>query len=104
ILAQSHLNGTYAYLYPLEDDLIWLIAVHEGAVITRSDRLFTSVEPAKETLDELKKAYPQIRVLAKDSTLDSQTHLKKVAPKSLINCRLISINRLSTRLGRVGPA
>src|SRR5690606_7656985 len=46
----------------LRPGLIWLVAVHEGLVIARTDRLFDDPEPADRLLAELKLAYPGLIV------------------------------------------
>src|SRR5690606_34509253 len=41
----------------------WLVAVHEGAVVARTDRLFGSSADAQLVLSELRQSYPQLVLL-----------------------------------------
>lgn len=55
--------GTFALLLELGPQRHWLVAVHDGAVVMRTDRLFESREQAAGALGELKLAYPRLVVL-----------------------------------------
>lgn len=62
-VAQLFSTGTIAVLLPLEHAGFWLVAVHEGAVVARTDRLFASSADAQQVLAELRLAYPQLLLL-----------------------------------------
>ncbi|MBV6303810.1 type 4b pilus protein PilO2 [Candidimonas humi] len=55
--------GTFALLLELAPRRHWLVAVHDGAVVMRTDRLFESSEDAAHILAELRQAYPRLAVL-----------------------------------------
>lgn len=50
----------------------WMAAVHQGAVIVRTDRRYPSLELAAAALDDLRPAYPQLRYLD-DSSSEAPT-------------------------------
>ncbi len=58
-------TGTTAVLVDLGEGRHWLAAVHEGAVVAGTDRLYASPRDAARILQELRQAYPQIRVLGR---------------------------------------
>lgn len=62
-VAQLFSAGTIALLLDLGQAGFWLVAVHEGAVIARTDRLFGSSADARLVLSELCQSYPQLVVL-----------------------------------------
>lgn len=62
-LAKLHGSGTVALLMELAEDQHWLVAVHEGAVVSRTDKVFDSREHAAQALGELRQAFPQLTVL-----------------------------------------
>lgn len=62
-VAQLFSTGTIALLLELEQAGYWLVAVHEGAVVARTDRLYPSIAGAQPVLDELRHAYPQLLLL-----------------------------------------
>lgn len=62
-IAQLFSTGTIAVLLQLEHAGFWLVAVHEGAVVARTDRLFPSSADAQLVLSELRLAYPQLVLL-----------------------------------------
>lgn len=62
-IAQLFSTGTVALLLELEQAGYWLVAVHEGAVIARTDRLYRSSTDAQLVLSELRQAYPQLVLL-----------------------------------------
>ncbi|HWK69932.1 MAG TPA: hypothetical protein VNS29_03735 [Burkholderiaceae bacterium] len=56
-------SGTMALLMEVGAAGHWLVAVHEGAVVARTDRFYPSRLAAEEVLAELRLAYPQLRIL-----------------------------------------
>ncbi|MYN11916.1 hypothetical protein GSY71_01945 [Pusillimonas sp. TS35] len=53
-------TGSQAFVMQLEDGVFWLAGVHEGAVITRADRLFTCRGDAEQAVADLRLAYPAL--------------------------------------------
>jgi len=63
-LAGMYPSGTFAALLHLEDiHRWWLVAVHEGAVVVRTDSLHLSEDEARSALDELRPAFPSLVLL-----------------------------------------
>ncbi|HUG59512.1 MAG TPA: hypothetical protein VL002_14855 [Candidimonas sp.] len=62
-VAQLFSTGTIALLLELEKVGCWLVAVHEGAVVARTDRLYRCRDDAQPVLAELRQAYPQLVLL-----------------------------------------
>ncbi|MFW7343645.1 hypothetical protein V0R37_19130 [Pollutimonas sp. H1-120] len=56
-------TGTIVLLMELDGAGYWLVAIHEGAVVARTDRFYPSREAADDVLAELRLAYPQLLVL-----------------------------------------
>lgn len=61
-LASRYALGTIAFVYELKAGLYWLLAVHEGAVVARTDCLCTDLGQADALLAELRKSHPKIDV------------------------------------------
>lgn len=70
-LASLFPQGTAALILPLPEHGWWLAAVHEGAVVARTDRVYASLDLAQAALADVRLAYPQLRDLsqAADSPL-----------------------------------
>lgn len=62
-LAQLHPRGTYAMLLELGDKGCWLAVVHDGVVVSRTDRLYRSRHDAVQFLNELRPAFPSLQLL-----------------------------------------
>jgi hypothetical protein len=62
-VSQLFATGSVAMLLELGPGSTWLVAIHEGAVVARTDTLYRSSAEARSVLDELKQAYPQLVVL-----------------------------------------
>jgi hypothetical protein len=58
VFAQAHGHGTAAALLVLEDQRAWLVAAQDGAVITRTDRIYSTAGQAMDALIELDASYP----------------------------------------------
>lgn len=71
VVASLYPTGTIALLLGLEPGVWWLVAVHEGAVVARTDLLFTSPDQASVIMSELRAAYTQLRVM--DTRIAGQT-------------------------------
>lgn len=64
VFAGLHPMGTVAAVLTLPGDRRWLVAVHEGAVMTRCDHLHDASAPVNETLSLLREAHPGLEVLS----------------------------------------
>lgn len=62
-LARIFPSGTFMMLLELNQDGYWLVAVHGGAVIARTDSVYRTPDEAALMLDELRQAYPHIAML-----------------------------------------
>lgn len=66
LVAQRFSTGVVALIVPLDHARWWLVAVHEGAVIARTDYVCTTLEAARSRLDLLRHAYPGLTLLNDD--------------------------------------
>ncbi len=66
-LASLFPQGTVALVLPLSEHGWWLVAVHEGAVVARTDRVYMSLDQAQAALSDVRVAYPQLRDLTQDA-------------------------------------
>ncbi|MEO6985130.1 MAG: hypothetical protein ABI155_07280 [Paralcaligenes sp.] len=89
-LAQLRATGTIALLLELDPARYWLVAVHEGAVVARTDKLFASRHQAADVLAELEQAYPQLQIL--DSTPEV-IDLPLLEAASTVETRLLPLDR-----------
>lgn len=55
--------GTIALLMALDESRHWLVAVHEGTVVARTDKIHACADDARESLEELRQAFPQLMLL-----------------------------------------
>ena len=62
-IAILHPSGTVVMLVCLEPELWWLVGVHEGAVVARTDLLFSKPHEATAIMAELQSAYAHARVI-----------------------------------------
>lgn len=53
VFAAGHARGRVALCCPLPDGRVWLVAVHDGKVLTQSDRVFDSLADAHQALHTL---------------------------------------------------
>ncbi|TEA77344.1 hypothetical protein [Allopusillimonas ginsengisoli] len=60
LFARQFPTGTVAALIEVSPGLLWLIAVHEGVVVARTDRLYVDAAAALAAMAELKLAYPHL--------------------------------------------
>lgn len=63
LVAQRFSTGVVALIIRLDHARWWLVAVHEGAIIARTDYVCTTCEEAKSRLDILRHAYPGLTLL-----------------------------------------
>lgn len=56
-------GGTIALLLALDESHHWLVVVHEGAVVARTDKVHACADDAKESLEGLRQAFPQLALL-----------------------------------------
>jgi hypothetical protein len=90
-------SGTIAQLLEVEPACYWLVAVHEGAVIARTDKLYRSYAQAQAALDDLKQAYPQLVVLGTADAPESLT-LQAIVAASAVQTRLVAVARWRSAL------
>ena len=68
-LARLHGSGTVAAILPLDESVYWFAAVHEGAVVARTDSLHVSPQAALEIVEDLRRAYPGLTLLGMGDVL-----------------------------------
>src|SRR5690606_38977494 len=93
-VAQLFSAGTIALLLELGGAGFWLVAVHEGAVVARTDRLFDSSADAQLVLSELRQSYPQL-VLLGDAQAPAQPGLGAIEAASTQHSSLRALRRLT---------
>lgn len=62
VFAALHPVGTVAAIMPFPGDRQWLVAVHEGAIMTRTDQLHTDLSSVHDTVSLLREAHPGLVV------------------------------------------
>lgn len=62
-MARLYPSGSVAAILSLESEGHWLVAIHEGAVMARTDIVYRSLEQAHEALHALQRAHPRLLVL-----------------------------------------
>lgn len=60
VVARMFPEGTYTLALELNSGLFWLVGVHEGAVIARTDTLHSDLAQVRSLMAELAQAYPQL--------------------------------------------
>lgn len=96
-LAHLFGSGTTAVLMDLGEGRHWLAAVHEGAVVARTDRLYAAQQDAMHVLEELHQAYPQMRVLDSAATSSAPT-LNALEAACVTASRLSALRRWPYKL------
>jgi hypothetical protein len=96
-VAQLFGVGTIALLLELEGAGYWLVAVHEGAVVARTDTLYPSRDAASGVLAELHQAYPRL-VLLDETQSPSPPTLAEMADASSALSQLIATKRWTAML------
>ncbi len=91
-VAQLFGVGTVALVLEIEGAGYWLVAVHEGAVIARTDSLHVSAQAASGILAELQQAYPRLVMLGEAGSPSLPT-LADIAAASSTLSRLVVIRR-----------
>src|SRR5690606_11426581 len=66
-MARLYPTGSVACIQCLGSDAYWLVAVHEGAVMSRTDVVCGSMEQAQRVLEELRRSHPRLVLLGADS-------------------------------------
>lgn len=66
VVARMFPEGTYTLALELNSGIFWLVGVHEGAVIARTDTLHGDLAQVRSLLSELAQAYPQLIELGSD--------------------------------------
>lgn len=62
-VAQLHPEGTLALMHDIAEAGVWLVAVHDGAVVAGTDKVLASREEAELLVEELSAAYPGMRII-----------------------------------------
>src|SRR5690606_11805257 len=68
--ASMHPSGTVATVLVLPSGRYWLVAVHEAAIIARTDRLFEHHTEVHHALQALREAHPGLVIHEVDDTVD----------------------------------
>lgn len=63
VVATIFPQGTVALILPMQDQRQWLVVVHEGVVVARTDRFLTSSEEVDQVLHEIQRAFPALQIL-----------------------------------------
>lgn len=63
LVAQRFSTGVVALILQLDDHQWWLVAIHEGAVIARTDYVCRSFSEASDLVAQLRQSYPALTVL-----------------------------------------
>lgn len=66
-VARLYPSGSVAAIVPIDPDGHWLVAVHEGAVMVRTDVVYRSPEQAAQALHALQRAHPRLTVLGPET-------------------------------------
>lgn len=75
LVAQRFSTGVIALIAPLDDQHWWLVAVHDGAVIARTDCICQSFDEATAQIGPLRQAYPALILLDDEQRAPSLTDL-----------------------------
>lgn len=62
-MARLYPSGHVAAIVPVEPDGHWFVAIHEGAVVARTDVVYRSLSQARQALHELQRAHPRLMAL-----------------------------------------
>ncbi|NYT61343.1 hypothetical protein H0A66_03255 [Alcaligenaceae bacterium] len=90
-VAQLFPVGTVAVLLKIETAGYWLVAVHEGSVVARTDRIYPLSADAQPVLAELRQAYPHLQVLGQPQAPD-QPSLAAIEAAGSTHSRLQTLN------------
>lgn len=63
LVAQRFSTGAVALVLPMEPERWWFVAVHDGAVIARTDHICDSIAEAQSMIHTLRQAHPGLTVL-----------------------------------------
>ena len=81
-------TGTVAAVVDLEGQGWCVLAVHDGTVLARADRVHDQYEQACRALDDLRQAYPRLRRLGAADGADPAPSLAQLASAALDSARL----------------
>ncbi|EPG9766455.1 hypothetical protein M0K88_004699 [Escherichia coli] len=84
VFAEAHPQGLHALVARINEDHYWLIASHDGVVISGTDGLFDSYEEAEQSIQLLRARYTDIRIANESLSLDAN---KKPATAKLIELK-----------------
>lgn len=91
-MAQIFTHGTVALLFELEPAHFWLVAVHDGTVVARTDRLYASRADADAALAELRQAFTQLVVLGAPGSSPAPT-LSDIEAAGTKQSQLVPLSR-----------
>lgn len=77
LLAQRFTSGTVAMVLQLDGEQWWVVAIHEGAVVARTDQLCASAQEAAGAMQQLRQAYSALTVLGETTPAPSLSELAK---------------------------
>ena len=72
-MARLYPSGSVAAILPVLPEGHWLVAVHEGAVMARTDVVYRSPEQAMQALHALQQAHPRLVLLPESDGLTLET-------------------------------
>lgn len=75
LVAQRFTTGAVAMVVQLDHACWWLVAVHEGAVIARTDHIYTTHAEISALIGQLRQAYPALSVLDEENGSPSVSDL-----------------------------
>lgn len=117
--AGLHPSGTVAAIVPLPAEQYWLVAVHEGAVMTRTDQLYVESSSLEDAILMLRSAHPGL-ILHDETSMPSElmerlldmakskgelvrtARFARMSPLALLAVSLLLAGGLATALG-LGP-
>jgi hypothetical protein len=97
-VARIYASGTHALILPVAQHGWWLVAVHEGLPIARTDRFYATREEAGLAIDELRHAYPVLVLLGASGQPDAPT-LAQIESASTAVGRLVKAPRFVQHRG-----
>lgn len=97
LVAERFPTGVVGLVVQLDPTRWWLVAVHEGAVIARTDTICASFDAALERIELLRQAYPGLTLL---NDVEQQPSLSDIAGKAHAGAQLRRVahaNRFTSR-------
>lgn len=82
LVAQRYSSGTVAMVAPIGDGRWWFVAVHEGAVIARSDYVCMTSAETSDLVKQLYQAYPTLLLIDTDAQPSLSDLVAAVSPEA----------------------